>query len=147
MNEKLEKLKRIKMAHAKLTNDLMTKYITEKDIFNIINKDGGFKLKVPNNVDEYKKQLLVDIYNCPFLLLNQTSISIKLKKTVLEFIKFRYNTEIAELDYMYSQGLITKSEYVDEKENIKFNYYKTTDEGKVLLKYGKIKKIDKFRNK
>ena len=134
MNEKLENLKRIKMAHAKLTNDLMT-------------KDGGFKLKVPNNVDEYKKQLLVDIYNCPFLLLNQTSISIKLKKTVLEFIKFRYNTEIAELDYMYSQGLITKSEYVDEKENIKFNYYKTTDEGKVLLKYGKIKKIDKFRNK
>ena len=116
MNEKLENLKRIKMAHAKLTNDLMTKYITEKDIFNIINKDGGFKLKVPNNVDEYKKQLLVDIYNCPFLLLNQTSISIKLKKTVLEFIKFRYNTEIAELDYMYSQGLITKSEYVDEKE-------------------------------
>ena len=68
-----------------------------------------------------------------------------MKKELPNFLINRYKAELEELKYFYEQGLISNEEYIADKEDLKFIYFKSSEEGKAILKEGKIKKYEKFK--
>ena len=101
----------------------LNKKITDDDIiklikFNSIEIEGLFK-KINNNI---KKRILLSIYFCPFILINQEYLSDKLKKILPIILKVRYENEIEELYYQFEEGYINNDEYLNLKKDLKQNY-------------------------
>ena len=142
MNDVEKNLFRIKVAKKQLTIYLKNRLINMDDIKKVFESSNNYGLSI--ECVNYKNKILKQIFNCPFLLLDQ-DLSINIKKLLPEFLKYRYDMEISELDNLLELGQISEDEYINEKEILKLYYYKTSDEGRVILKKGKIKSINKFK--
>lgn len=134
-NNKKSILLKIEKARLLLSIDLQNNVVTEEDILGLINKNEEYLLekRKPKN---YKELVLRRIYNSPFLLCDQ-NISINLKKILPLFLHARFNMEKEHITYNYNHGYITKKEYLEEIDEFEFIYYKSSMDGRSILKTGK----------
>lgn len=139
-NDRKKLLLKIEKARLILGKDLKNGVINEADIFNLINKDSSYMLDRKRL--HYKESVLRNIYNCPFLLCDQ-NISIELKKILPLFLDARFNMEKDYITYNYNHGYITEEEFKEQLEEFEFIYYKSSNDGKNILKTGKVLGIKK----
>ena len=138
--EKINKLARIEIARLNIGKYLEDEFITTEDIFSLINVGSNYGVLL-NKRSDCKTTILRHIYNCPFLLCDQDSASIEIKKMLPMFLKSRYKKEVKELDRLYKQGYLNKDDYIKQKAMTNFSYYHSSKEGKEILKYGRIQNI------
>ena len=137
-NSKKIKLLQIEKARAILAIDLKNGLITEEDIILLGHKNIEYIFKYSNKPSNYRKSILRNILSCPFLLCDQGSLSLNVKKILPLFLDSRYKIEQDELKYQYSEGYISKEEYEKELDNLKFVYYESSNDGKSILKTGHV---------
>ena len=128
------KLKRIKAERKVLGIYLRTKSIKNSEISTLFKINSSYGVIEINTNLSRKKLMLVQILNAPFLLCDQEYLSIPMKKELPNFLINRYKAELEELKYFHEQGLISNEEYIADKEDLKFIYFKSSEEGKAILK-------------
>lgn len=127
-------LLRIEKARLILDEELSRGVITEKDIAYLLRINSFYGLKTSNKIYNYKQSILIDIFNSPFILLDQYNLSIDIKKVLPIIINTRYNMELDQLNLYYNEGYISNKEYEEEKQLLKYCYYESSNEGKRILK-------------
>ena len=136
-------LLRIEKARLILGEELSRGVITDKDIAYLLRVNPLYGLKTGNKIYNYKKNLLIDIFNSPFILLDQYNLSIDIKKVLPIILNTRYNMEFEQLNYYFNEGYISNTEYEEQKQLLKYCYYESSYEGKRILKdnelYNKVK--------
>lgn len=135
-NSKKIKLLKLEKARLQLSADLKNGLITEEDLIKLGTKDVNYGFKYGNI--NYKLSVLKSILNCPSVLCDQDSLSIEFKKILPLFLDARYKIEQDELKYQYSEGYISKEEYEKELDELEFVYYKSSEDGKSILKTGHV---------
>lgn len=110
--------------------------ITEKDIFCLLKKDINFGVRNLYSSKDPKRKMLKNIFNCPFLLCDQPSLSTDIKELLPYLLSARYNTELDNLKVYLEQGFIDEKEYTDAKEELKFFYYEYSRDGRSILETG-----------
>ena len=135
-NSKKIKLLKLEKARLQLSADLKNGLITEEDLIKLGTKDVNYGFKYGNI--NYKLSVLKSILNCPSVLCDQDSLSIEFKKILPLFLDARYKIEQDELKYQYSEGYIFKEEYEKELDELEFVYYKSSEDGKSILKTGHV---------
>lgn len=136
------KLLQIKKAKIALGIDLENGLITENEILNLFNYDHNYSITNQKTFD-YKKSILKQIYNCPFLLCDQEKLSFKVKTELISFLKNRYEMELNELDKLLELEYLSYDEYLYEKKMLKFCYYKSSEDGEKNLNKEYNKKLKK----
>jgi len=142
-NEKKKNLLKIQHSKSILNNDLENNLISDDEIYNLFNKPSDYGITNDNFDMSYKDKILKLIYNCPFLLCDQECLDEKIKKVLPLFLDFRYNTELMELNKLLELKDISIKEYITSKDILEFCYYKTSEEGKDILKKEKTKCLTK----
>jgi len=102
--------------------------ITEDDIINIMkcnSNDIFLLMKQPLSIT---KKTLVRIYWNPEQLYD-LEISERLTEALLDFVKYRYQNEIGELDERLANGFISREEHSTMKEKIESKFFKPTAYG------------------
>ena len=135
---KLETLERINKARIKLDQELKCGLITDSDIFSLLKRDKNYSLE---RVKNYKDFLLKQIICSPFVLCDQSRLSINLKKILPIMLEIRSKDEIEELEKMQELGFINDEEFKEEKEMIKFTYYLSSEDGREILRTGHVKNV------
>ena len=135
-NSKKIKLLKLEKARLMLSVDLKNGLITEEDIIKLGTKDANYGFKYGKV--SYKLAVLKSVLNCPSVLCDQDSLSIEFKKILPLFLDARYKIEQDELKYQYSEGYISKEEYEKELDELEFVYYKSSNDGKSILKTGHV---------
>lgn len=135
-NDKKIKLLRIEKSRAILANELKIGLIKEEDILNLLKCDVDYGLRKKGEKLNYKQSLLKDIFNCPFLLCDQTILSLDIKKILPLFINTRYDIEKKSIEDYYKSGYINKEEYEKEIDELNFCFYNSSNDGKSILKTG-----------
>ena len=138
INSKKIKLFEIEKARLMLAIDIKNGLITEDDIILLGHKNIEYIFKYTNKPSNYKKSVLRNILSCPFLLCDQDSLSLNIKKILPLFLDSRYKIEQEELKYQYEKGYISKEEYQKELDELEFVYYKSSNDGKSILKIGHV---------
>lgn len=138
-NSKKIKLLRIEKARLQLAIDLRNGLITEEDIIKLGTKDVNYGFKYGKT--NYKLSVLKSIFNCPSILCDQEYLSLSIKKILPLFLDSRYRTEQDELKYQYEEGYISKEEYEKELDELEFVYYKSSLDGKNILKTGHVREV------
>ena len=138
-NEKKIILLKILKARYELETNLKNNFITEEEIFNLINKNINFGIS--NKKHNYKETCLKNIFTSPFLLCDQDNLGMNIKKILPIFLDARYKEEQAELLYQYNNAYINKEEYEKALDNLEFTYYKSSEDGKNILKTGHVKEV------
>lgn len=131
-------LVRIETARHALNIYLENGFITEEDILHLLKVKSDYGFKYKDKVQTYKKCILRDIFNSPFILCDQDSLSLNVKQLLPIILKSRYDKEIDELKYMLENGFINKEEYIEEEKLMKYNYYGSSKDGKSILKNGHV---------
>ena len=72
------------------------------------------------------------------MLCDQDILSLSIKKILPIFLDSRYKIEQDELKYQYNEGYITKELYEKELDELKFIFYKSSLDGKNILKTGHV---------
>lgn len=142
-NEKRTNLLKIQHSKLVLSNDLGNNLISSDEIYNLFSKTSDYGIINDNFDKSYKDKILKLIYNCPFLLCDQECLDEKIKKVLPIFLDFRYNTELMELNKLLELKDISIKEYITSKDILEFCYYKTSEEGKDILKKEKTKCLTK----
>lgn len=135
-NSKKIKLLKLEKARLQLSVDLKNGLIKEEDIIKLGTKDANYGFKYGNI--NYKLSVLKSIFNCPSVLCDQDSLSIEFKKILPLFLDVRYKIEQDELKYQYEEGYISKEEYDIQLDELEFVYYKSSNDGKSILKTGHV---------
>ena len=139
-NEKRVKLAQIEFARLTIKKYLDDEFITEEEIFSLTDVGNNYGVLL-NKKSDCKSTILRNIYNCPFLLCDQDSVSLEIKKILPLFLDYRYKMEIRELDNLYDQGDMDQEEYYKQKAMINFCYYNSSKEGKEIIKLGHVKSV------
>ncbi|MBQ9071981.1 MAG: hypothetical protein IJY25_02360 [Bacilli bacterium] len=139
--EKVEKLIKIEMARAEVNFNLVNGFITDSDILSLNFVKPNFGINNINRKKEPKTAILMDIYNCPFILCDQENLSLEVKQILPAFLEYRFKMEVKQLYNYYKQGMFSKEEYNKQREMIKFCYYKSSSDGKTILETGHVKDI------
>ena len=134
----MPKLLEIEKQRILIGYSLYSNEITDDDIMGLINVDKNYGLSKSNS---YKEKLLKTIYNSPFLLCDQPNLGINAKKILPAFLFIIYNAQIEELKYYYEQGQYSKKEFEEEKDLIEFMYYKSSNDGRQILKTGHVENV------
>ena len=140
-NSKKIKLLEIEKARLELALNLKNGLITEEDIILLGRKNIEYIFKYTNSNSNYKKSVLRNILSCPFLLCDQDILSLSVKKVLPIFLDSRYKMEQDELKYQYKEGYISKEEYEKQLDELEFLYYKSSDDGKNILKTGHVSNV------
>ena len=140
-NSKKIKLLSIEKARIQLAIDMKNGLITEDDIILLGHKNIEYIFKYTNKPSNYKKSVIRNILSCPFLLCDQDILSLSIKKILPIFLDSRYKIEQDELKYQYKEGYITKEEYEKELDELEFIYYKSSNDGKNILKTGHVSNV------
>lgn len=135
-NSKKIKLLRIEKARLSLSVYLKNGFINEEDIILLGHKNFDYCFRYGNKRISYKQTILKNIFNCPFLLCDQDSLSLNFKKILPLFLDSRYKTEQDELKYQFNEGYISEEQYEKELDELEFVYYKSSNDGKNILKTG-----------
>ena len=138
VSEKTLMLLKIERARIEVKADLYNGLINEADIYSLFNCGLEFGLSKSTNV---KVKRLKEIFNCPFLLCDQDILSLDMKRLLPMMLKSKYTTEVEELYKLYEEGLISPEELLEKKELIKFVFYKSSKDGKEILKNGHVKQV------
>lgn len=138
-NSKKIKLLSIEKARLQLSVDLKNGLIKEEDIILLGYKSINYGFKCGKS--SYKQSVLRNIFNSPFVLCDQDSLSLNIKKILPVFLEARYKTEQEELKYQYEQCYISKEEYEKELDELEFVYYKSSLDGKNILKTGHVSDV------
>ena len=141
LKEKADKLIRIEMARAEINFNLANGFITDSDILSLNFVKPNFGIDNINRRKEPKTAILMDIYNCPFILCDQENLSLEVKQILPSFLAYRYEIEVKQLYNYYKQGMLSKEEYTKQRDIIKFCYYKSTVDGKSILETGHVKDV------
>ena len=121
--------------------------ITEEEIISNFRKNINDILNIySSQVKSYLDLLLADIYLNPYILCDQ-NISIRLRKLLPTLLDVRYKTELAELNFLFSEVMITKEEYNSYKKNLDFLYYGSSKDGRRIKKEGVATGIVKKKNR
>ena len=126
-------LLKVQSVRLKLGQNIFDGNITVDDIVWLYQKNNNFGLE---EVSTEKEKLLQEIFNCPFLLCDQDFLDPSIKEKLPEILRSRYSAEIQELKYFYNNGDITKEEYQEQRDLIKYSYYYTSEEGQYILRRG-----------
>lgn len=137
-NRKKILLLEIEKQRALIEYSLSSNEITDEDIIGLANVEKGYGLSKSNS---RKERILKGIYNSPFLLCDQSCLGMNVKKILPMFLFVTYKAQIDELKYYYEQGQYSKEEFEKEKDLIEFMYYKSSEDGKAILKTGHAKNI------
>ena len=137
-DKKKNNLIRIEAARQALNIYLENGFITEEDILRLLKKKSDYGFRYKDKVQTYKKSILRDIFNSPFILCDQDNLSLNIKQLLPLILKSRYDREIDELKYMLENGYINKEEYIEEEKLLKYNYYGSSKDGKSILKNGHV---------
>lgn len=135
------KLLEIEKARILLNIELENGVITEKDLINLLSEKADYGFIKSNEFNSYKRRVLKDIFNSPFILCDQKNLSIRVKKLLPIFLNCRYSMEKDYLNYMYNECYISKEEYELEKKLIKFYYFQSSEDGKSILKTGHVNNV------
>ena len=133
-NKKKILLLKIQKARHELEVNLKNNFITDEEIFNLIHKNINFGINKTNY--NYKESCLKNIFTCPFLLCDQKYLSSKVINILPIFLDVRYKEEQEQLLYQYNNGYISKEEYENFLDELEFIYYKSSLDGKNILKTG-----------
>lgn len=128
---------KIERARIALREEMNNNVITEADILKLIYKDSNYGI-MSTQTKNRKESLLKDIFNCPFLLCDQPMLDITLKKMLPYFLSARYETEKEILTYQFKNGDISEEEYKVGLDELEFCFYKSSDDGKNILKTGHV---------
>lgn len=135
-NSKKIKLLKVERARAILSQEIKVGLITADDILSLISKDINYGLRKRNEKLSYKEAVLKNVFNCPFLLCDQDNLDISIKKLLPNFLSVRYNTEKDILKYYFDNCFLSLEEYNKELDELEFLFYKSTFDGKSILKTG-----------
>lgn len=143
---KSKKLKLLKIERERLyiSNLLENNILTDEDILYLIKKDASYGLVETKNKS---KLYLKDIFNCPFLLCDQDYLSLNMKKLLPYLLDARYKAEQEELNYQYKEGFLSKEELDKQLDELLFVYYKSSQDGKNILKTGHVVDVVDNKNK
>lgn len=144
--DRLSKKEEITLLKVEKQRAIISKYlfnglITDKDIISLVNVKSDYGITYDINEISEKEKVLKLIYNFPYLLCDQKKLSLEVKKILPLFLHCRYNMEKDEIEYLYNLGEYSKKEYKDIIKMLRFIYYKTSKDGKEILKTGHAKKI------
>lgn len=128
---------KVAFARLNLAEEIKRGVITEEDIIGLMSQDCSFGLEKQL---KFKKKLLGEIFNSPFLLCDQPYLSEKIKKLLPTILRTRYEFEIEELYYLEGAGYISTDELIDKKAMLKFCYYETSIEASEIFHSGYVKK-------
>ena len=136
-NVKKIKLLKIEKDRLILFDYIKNNYITEADILGLINKDVNYGI---TNINPKKKKetMLKRIFNSPFLLCDQPYLSINIKKLLPYFLDARYQVEKEILKYHLDNNFMNEDEYKIALDELEFVYYKSSEDGKNILKTGHV---------
>ena len=140
-NEKKKKLLIIERERIILDELLKSGFIIEQDIIDLLREDLSFGLVTPNDRKNSRDQVLKNIFNCPFLLCDQERLSLNMKKLLPSILKCRYDIEHEVLEYLLKIGEISKEEFESELDMLEYCYYKSSFDGKEILKNGHVKDV------
>jgi len=129
---------KIKIARLKIGKKLLLGEITLDDLVGLYQNKNNYGLE---QVTTKKEKQLQEIFNCPFLLCDQDCLDWSFKKELPKILSIRYGAELGELRYCYTAGYITKEEYKEQRDLIKYSYYYTSEEGQYILRSGHMKNI------
>ena len=129
---------KVASARIKVAEEIRRGIITEEDLVWLINQDSCFGLEKKLTA---KQKLLQEIFNSPFLLCDQPALSLNFKKLLPSILGARYTHEVEELKQMRNLGYITKEELKEQREELKFSYYYTSEEGSYILRRGHVKNV------
>lgn len=135
-NSKKIKLIKIEKSRVLLDEYLKRGFITTNDIYFLIEKNSNFGLDKFTRKYDYKTLVLKDIYNNPFVLCDLNNLDIKIKKLLPIFLNSKYKLEKEEIISLYNQGYLNKEECMKELDELEFCYYKSSLDGKNILKIG-----------
>jgi hypothetical protein len=130
------KIYNIEKTKIELGRYLESSLITEKDIFNLLKKDSNYGVRNLQMLNDPKKKMLKNIFNCPFLLCDQSALSVDVKELLPYLLSSRYNTELDNLKVYLEQGFIDENEYDDLKDELRFFYYEYSKDGRCILETG-----------
>ena len=133
MSNKINILARINFSRKIIGQYLENGFLNSSDIEQLFNKNNILDNYL-NNLKNYKFKILQNIYISPFLLCDQECLNKSVKKRLPEFLRYRYNMEKNELEYLLENGSISNDEYLNYKEMLKFCYYQSSNEGQNILK-------------
>lgn len=138
-NQKKLELLKIKKYRKILEMYLKEKIVDESDIIDLLRFNSSYVfLKDDCNS---KRQMLKNIFNCPFLLCDQPSLSLNMKKILPFILKCRYDMEMEEIELQFELGYISKVELDYNVDMLKFCYYESSMDGKSILKEGHAKRV------
>lgn len=140
-NEKKSKLLKIETERTILSMHLENNFIEEGDLINLLKVNYDYGFPNLNQKNSYKLKILRNIFNCPFLLCDQKNLSIEMKKVLPIFLGCRYAMEKEELESQYKLGYLNKEELEKELDMLDFCYYKSSFDGKNILKEGHVKDV------
>lgn len=138
-NSKKIKLLRIEKARFELGRELETGFINDSDIMYMLSRDVNFGTHKKREF--FRRKILKDIINCPFILCDQENLSPNIKAILPSILISRFNIEKDELDYQFENCYIDEETYNKELDELEYFYFKSTEEGKEIFKniYQKIK--------
>lgn len=129
---------RIEQARESLNIELKNGLITELDILHLLKERADFGFKCKDVPQSYKKSVLRSIFNSPFVLCDQNSLSLNIKQLLPLILNIRYQMESKELKGMLENGFITDKEYTEEEKMLKYCYYGSSKDGRAILKNGHV---------
>lgn len=131
--EKIKKINLLKIEKARLNlyRDMEMGIITEEDIINVFRKDINFGFRINGRRLNYREAVFKDIFNSPFILCD-LNLSVYTRNIFIYFLNARYELEKEQLDYSYNNAFMSEEEYFNELELLHYNYYETSEEGKLF---------------
>lgn len=136
--EKEKNIEKIKIERKFIAYALENGLINESDIIYLLKNTDDFGIQISEKNKYNKLKILRSIFNSPFLLCDQESLSLNIKQILPFLLKCRYETELEELNYQFKNFYIGKKEYEAEKKLLKFYYYESSKDGKNILKTGHV---------
>lgn len=94
-----------------------------KDFKNLMKFNSNNVLNMISNNNSKKLLKLSKFYFKPYLLYQSSFLTEYNMNDFIEFVIYRYNVEINELDLYLEQGIISREKYDFYKENLESNYF------------------------
>lgn len=130
-----KRLKLLKITKAKLiiSELLLNGLIKEEDIIKLFSQNLDYGFRKNKERLSYKEKILKEIFNSPFVLLDQQNLSARVKYLLPYFLEARYDMEKNTIDYYLEKAYMSEEEYTKEIDELEFCYYRSSNDGKKIL--------------
>ena len=114
---------------------LEKKYITEKDIIQLMNQDNSYGIFISSSDFSDKDLYMKKLFRKPYLLCDQ-NVSDNIKKLLPIFIDRLYNLELNSLNNHLLENDLTYGEYREALLKLKYKMYESSEDGKSIKENG-----------